>query len=328
MRIFVTGGTGLIGVRLVRALRKRGDEVVVLSRRSDAWQRVGRDVEIVAGDPTVAGPWQEQVGACDAVVNLAGAGIFDRRWNAEYKALIRDSRVRSTQTVAAALARQPARADGSPKVLVNGSAIGFYGVHGDEELDESSPMGDDFMAKVCAEWEAAARPAEAAGVRVALIRTGIVLDRRGGALKQLWTPFKLGAGGPVGSGRQFMSWIHHADEVGILLLALDHADAKGSINATAPQPVTSKAFAKALGRALSRPAFLPTPAFGLRLLLGEAATVVTTGQRVLPRRAAALGYQFRYPDIDSALRQIVREERASRDIRQQLEQRRPADRLA
>jgi uncharacterized protein (TIGR01777 family) len=307
MRIFVTGGTGLIGTRLVRALRKRGDEVVVLSRRSDAWRRVGPDVEIVAGDPTAAGPWQDGVATCDAVVNLAGAGIFDHRWNAEYKALLRDSRVRATENVVVAMAKQPVRADGSPKALVNGSAIGYYGVHGDEELDELSPMGDDFMAKVCGDWEATARPAEAAGVRVAMIRTGIVLDRRGGALKQLWTPFKLGAGGPVGSGRQFMSWIHHADEVGILLLVLDSADAKGPINATAPRPVTNKAFAKAMGRALGRPAFLPTPAFGLRLLLGEAAGVVTTGQRVLPRRAEGLGYQFRYADIDSALHALAHE---------------------
>jgi uncharacterized protein (TIGR01777 family) len=308
MRVFVTGATGLIGVRLVRALRQRGDAVIVLSRRGDAWRRVGPDVEVVVGDPMAAGPWQVPLAACDAVVNLVGAGIFDRRWNAEYKALLRDSRLRSTENVVAALAKQPVRADGSPKVLVSGSAIGYYGVHGDEELDESSPQGDDFMARVCCEWEAAARAVEPVGVRVALIRTGVVLDRRGGALKALWTPFKLGAGGPVGSGRQYMSWIHHFDEVGILLLALDNAEASGPLNATAPRPVSNKEFGKAFGRALGRPAFLPTPAFGLRLLLGEAAGVVTTGQRVLPRRAEVLGYQFRYPDVDAALRQIVRDE--------------------
>src|SRR5882724_7058949 len=170
MRVFITGGTGLIGVRLVRALRTRGNDVVVLSRRADAGQRVGLDVEIITGDPTEPGPWQDQLTACDAVVNLAGAGLFDKRWNAAYKALIRDTRVRATENVVAALARQPARADGTPKVLVSGSAIGYYGPHGDEELDESSPPGRDFMAGVCVEWEAAAREAEAAGVRVALIR--------------------------------------------------------------------------------------------------------------------------------------------------------------
>lgn len=297
----------MIGVRLVRALRKRGDDVVVLSRRADAWQRVGLDVEIVSDDPAEPGLWQDQVAACDAVVNLAGAGLFDKRWNSAYKALIRDTRVRATENVVAALARQPARADGTPKVLVSGSAIGYYGPHGDEELDESSPPGADFTAQVAIAWEAAANAA--AGVRVALIRTGIVLDPRGGALPKLLTPFKLGVGGPVGSGKQFMSWIHHVDEVGIILLALDHPDARGALNATAPQPVTNKAFGKAFGRALGRPAVLPTPAFALRLALGEVAELVTTGQRVLPRRAEALGYQFQYPDIDSALRQIVRAER-------------------
>jgi uncharacterized protein (TIGR01777 family) len=309
MRIFLTGGTGLIGVRLVRALRKRGDDVVVLSRRADAWQRVGMDVEIVLGDPTVPGPWQDQVAPCDAVVNLAGAGLFDKRWNAAYKALIRDTRVRATENVVAALARHPARADGTPKVLVSGSAIGYYGPHGEEELDETSPPGSDFTAQVAVAWEAAAKAA--AGVRVALIRTGIVLDRRGGALQKLWTPFKLGVGGPVGSGKQFMSWIHHADEVGIILLALDHSDASGPLNATAPQPVTNKAFGNAFGRVLKRPAILPTPAFALRLALGEAAGLVTAGQRVLPRRAEALGYRFQHSDIDSALGQIVHAERAA-----------------
>jgi uncharacterized protein (TIGR01777 family) len=303
MRVFVTGGTGLIGVRLVRRLRKRGDQVAVLSRQADAWRRVGPDVEIINGDPTEAGPWQESVAGCDAVVNLAGAGLFDKRWTAKYKATIRDSRVRATENVVAALARQPAG-----KVLVSGSAIGYYGPHGDEELDESSPPGTDTVAHVCRDWEAAATAAESGGVRVVLLRTGIVLDPRGGAFKQLLTPFKLGAGGPVGSGRQIMSWIHHADEVGLILLALDNAEARGPLNATAPRPVTNKEFGKALGRALHRPAFLPTPAFALRLVLGEVAEVVTTGQRVLPRRAEALGYQFQFSEIDSALTQIVRTE--------------------
>jgi uncharacterized protein (TIGR01777 family) len=311
MRVFVTGGTGLIGARLIRALRHRGDAVLVLSRKTDAWRRVGVDVEVIVGDPTEPGEWQNAIASCDAVVNLAGAGLFDKRWSTAYKALIRDSRVRTTEHVAAALAVQPQRADGSPKVLVSGSAIGYYGPHGKEELDESSPAGDDYLSKVCGEWEAATQAASAAGVRVALVRTGIVLDRAGGALKALWLPFKLGVGGPVGSGRQSMSWIHHADEVGIILLALDHPDAAGPINATAPRPVTNREFGKALGRALGRPAILPTPAFGLQLMLGEVAGLVTTGQRVLPRKAEALGYQFQYPDVDSALREIVRAGRAA-----------------
>jgi len=304
MRVFVTGGTGLVGARLVRALRKRGDEVIVLSRRANAWERVGPDCTIVQGDPTVPGPWQDPVGECNAVVNLAGAGIFDKRWTLEYKQLIRASRLKSTGNVVDAVKK----AGGNGKVLVNASAIGYYGPRGDEELDESSPPGRDFMAGVCVEWEAAAREAESGGARVALIRTGIVHDASGGALKQLLLPFKLGFGGPVGMalrprdwGRQYWSWIHHADMTGIYLLALDNPQASGPINGTAPNPVTNKEFAKAFGKALGRPALAPTPAIALRLLLGEVAEVVTTGQRVLPRKALALGYQFQFPTIDRAL---------------------------
>jgi uncharacterized protein (TIGR01777 family) len=304
MKVFLTGGTGLIGVRLIRKLRQRGDEVVVLSRRPDAWTRVGPDCTIIPGDPTKADAWQDALAGCDAVVHLAGRNLFDQRWDDAFKAEILSSRVESTNHVVEALAKSPTRADGSPKVLVSASAVGYYGPHGNEELTEDSPPGDDTMAKVCVAWEAAARQAEAAGVRVALIRTGIVLDKEGGALKPLLFPFKLGAGGPVGSGRQYWSWIHHADEVGIFLLALDHADARGPLNATAPHPVTSKEFAKAFGAALGRPAFLPTPAFGLRLLLGQVAEIITTGQRVLPKRALELGYRFQYPEVGPALKEI------------------------
>src|SRR5262245_44761302 len=307
MRVFVTGGTGLIGARLVRTLRKRGDEVVVLSRRPDAWESVGPDCTIIQGDPTVPGPWQDRIRDCDGVVNLAGAGIFDQRWTREYKQLIRDSRVKSTANVVDALRKS----GGTGKVLVNASAIGYYGPHGDEELDESRPPGRDFMAGVCVEWEAASRGAEAVGTRVAMIRTGIVHDARGGALKQLLLPFKLGLGGPVGMalrpkdwGRQYWSWIHHADLIGIFLLALDHREASGPINGTAPHPVTNKEFARAFGKVLGRPAFAPTPALALRLMLGEVADVVATGQRVLPRKALALGYQFQFPTIDAALAEL------------------------
>ena len=306
MRVFVTGGTGLIGVRLVRALRNRGDEVVLLSRHADAWQQVGPDVRVIVGDPTQSGDWQATASECDAIVNLAGANIFGRRWNAEYKRELRDSRLRSTANAVAAITKSPIRADGSPKVLANASAIGWYGPHGDETLDESAGPGSDFMAQLCRDWEAAAREAEPAGVRVAMVRTGIVLDARGGALKQLLTPFKLGAGGPVGSGKQYMSWIHYADIVGIYLLALDHAEARGPINGTAPEPVTNKEFAKALGKALGRPAFMPTPGFALRLVLGEVAEVITTGQRVAPAKALALGYEFQYPEIDGAFAAILK----------------------
>jgi uncharacterized protein len=307
MRVFMTGGTGLIGVRLIRALRARGDDVSVLSRQPEAWTIVGPDVTVIAGDPMQPGDWQAKAAECDAIVNLAGANIFARRWNTEFKQLLRDSRLRSTQHVVAAISKSPKRADGSPKVLVNASAIGCYGSCGDEKLDERSPPGGDFMAQLCRDWEAAARNAESAGVRVAHVRTGIVLDPRGGALQALLTPFKLGAGGPIGSGKQYMSWIHYADIVGIFMLALDNAEATGAINGTAPEPVTNKAFGKALGAALGRSAFLPTPGFALKLLLGEVAAVLTTGQRVSPAKAQALGYRFQFPEIGAALPAVVEE---------------------
>jgi uncharacterized protein (TIGR01777 family) len=306
MRVFVTGGTGLIGSRLIRKLLSRGDQVQLLTRRyAAARQIVGHECGLVEGDPTQAGDWMKEVAECDAVVHLAGENIFARRWNAAFKAALLDSRVRSTQHVVEALSKNPTRVRGGPKVLVNASAIGYYGPHGDEELTEESPPGSDFMADICVQWEEAARKVEGAGVRCTMLRIGIVLDSAGGALKQMLTPFKIGAGGPVGNGRQWMSWIHHEDITGLLLLQLDNAEARGPLNGTAPNPVTNRAFGKALGAALHRPAFLPTPAFALRLALGEVAQVVTTGQRVLPKRALALGYQFKYPTIEAALKQIL-----------------------
>jgi uncharacterized protein (TIGR01777 family) len=302
MRVLITGGTGLVGARLIQRLEKRQDKVDLLTRRpAAARERFGPTVNVVEGDPTTPGPWMDSVAECDAVVNLAGENLFARRWNDEFKMLIRDSRVRATTNVAQALAKRPRRTDGTPRVLVNASAIGIYGPHGDEELTEASSPGGDFLSSVCVGWEAAAKPAEAAGARVAVLRIGIVLDQQGGALAQLLTPFKLCAGGPVASGRQWMSWIHHEDLIGLFLLALDKPEATGPINGTAPNPVTNKEFAKALGRALHRPAFLPLPGFALRLRIGAAADVVVSGQRVLPQRALALGYTFRFATIDAAL---------------------------
>jgi uncharacterized protein (TIGR01777 family) len=306
MRVFVTGGTGLVGTRLVRRLQSRGDQVVLLTRRGErAAQLFGSDVRVVQGDPTQVGPWTDDLGDCDAAINLAGENVFGRRWNDDYKNRLRDSRLKSTAHVAEALARRPASSDGRARVLVNASAIGYYGPHGDEELDESSPPGSDFLAELCVAWEKAASPAAAAGVRCVFVRIGVVLDREGGALAKIRTPFKLFAGGPVGSGRQWMSWIHHEDMTGLLLLALDHGDASGPLNATAPNPATNREFAKTLGRVMHRPSFMPTPGFMLRLALGEVANVVTTGQRVLPRKALALGYSFAFPALDAALAEIL-----------------------
>lgn len=308
MRVFITGGTGLVGTRLVKQLRQRKDDVVLLTRRKAAAQeKFGSDCTIVEGDPMQAGSWMDTVAGCDAVIHLAGENIFARRWNDEFKALLQDSRVKSTEHVVQALARKPNTAAGQPKVLVNASAIGYYGPHGDEEITEDSPAGNDVLARLCVAWEAAARQAEKHGIRLALVRIGVVLDKNGGALGKMLTPFKLGVGGPTGSGKQWMAWIHHEDLVGILLLPLANVLASGPINATAPQPVTNKDFGKALGHALGRPSFMPTPGFALRLMLGEVADVLVTGQRVLPKRAQALGYHFKFPDLDGALADVLKE---------------------
>jgi uncharacterized protein (TIGR01777 family) len=306
MRVFLTGGTGLIGTRIICKLMERGDEIVLLTRRyGAARQAFGPTVTLIEGDPMTAGPWMDAVQACDGVINLAGENLFNRRWRPAFKALMRDSRLRSTENVVQALARQPSTGLGKPKVLVNASAIGIYGPHGDETLTEESPPGNDYLASLCVDWEKTALTAGNYGVRVCLVRIGIVLDRQGGALAKLLLPFKLCVGGPVGNGKQWMSWIHHDDLAGLFLFGLDHTDAHGPLNGTAPNPVTNKQFSKALGRALHRPALLPTPAFMLRVVLGEVADVVAKGQRVVPQRAQSLGYQFQYSDIDAALRQIV-----------------------
>ena len=306
MRVFITGGTGLVGGHLVPRLLERGDEVLVLTRQpDDAKQKWSHPCRVVAGDPTQAGAWQRDAAACDAVVNLAGEGIFNRRWSTAFKEVMRASRVDSTKNVVAALAEAPRRGDGSPKTLVSASAIGYYGPHGDEELTESSSPGDDFLAKLSIEWEAAASSAQAQGIRVCVIRTGVVLAREGGALQKMLTPFKMFVGGPVGSGKQYMSWIHIEDLVGIMLLALDQPAVQGPLNATAPRPVTNREFSKALGRVLGRPSFMPAPALGLRAMLGEVANVVTKGQRVLPRAALAAGYRFRFEEVEAALRDVL-----------------------
>ena len=319
MRVFITGGTGLIGRQLVRKLVERGDQPVVLSRHADKARLdpALRGVEVVQGDPTVAGAWDAALEGCGAVVNLAGHNIFERRWDAEVKRLIRDSRVYGTEHIVDAIRKATDR----PKVLVQASAIGYYGPHGDEELIESSPSGTDFMARVCREWEEAARPAEALGLRLATVRIGVVLARSAGALGVMTPIFRylpLGAA-PVGSGgsplapgkgRQWLSWIHLDDVVGILLLALDHPEARGPINGTAPAPARNIDFGRALARAIRLwgfwPPFVPIgpPDALLGLVLGEVAQIVTTGQKVLPERVRALGYSFRFPELAGALQDL------------------------
>jgi uncharacterized protein (TIGR01777 family) len=316
MRVLIAGGSGMIGRRLVQSLRDRGDEVVILSRNADALRR-RRDMwpyQIIAGDPTAPGRWQDEVDGCNAVVNLVGHNIFANRWNTEVKRKIRDSRVYGAEQITAAIRQARAR----PTVLVQGSAIGFYGIKGDETIDESAPSGADFLAVVCREMEEATLPVESAGVRRVMVRTGIVLGHNEGALKLMTPLFKIGPGVPIGSaggflarGQQWMSWIHIDDIVGIFVLALDHAQASGPMNGTAPEPVKNADFAKTFSGVL-RTRFTPWRAFVpvgppdavLRAMLGEVAGVIATGQRVVPAKALALGYTFKYPHLEDALREV------------------------
>lgn len=312
MRVFLTGGTGLIGRRIVQRLAERGDEPIILSRRADEVRRAKemRSIRFVQGDPSIPGGWEESVDGSDAVINLAGHNLFADRWNERVKHLIRDSRVHATERVVKAIAG----AEAKPKVLVQASAIGYYGPHGDEDLTEDSPPGSDFMARVCREWEEAASPAEGLGLRVAKVRTGVVLAKGEGALGVMTPIFKLGLASPVGSGHhplgpgkgeQWMSWIHLDDIAGLFLAALDNPAASGPINGTAPNPVRNVEFSKVLAKTLHRPMIpIGPPDFGLRALLGEVADVVTKGQKVLPTKAQALGYPFQYPTLPEALKQI------------------------
>ena len=295
MRVSVTGATGTIGRALTRELCERGDEVVVLSRSRERGDFEWRD-------PEAAPPPAESLAGRDAVVHLAGEPLA-QRWSDAAKREIRDSRVLGTRNLVAGLAALPE--DERPGTLVSQSAVGFYGAHGDERLDESSPAGDDFLARVVAAWEAEARAAEELGVRVVTPRTGVVLAKEGGALEKMLPPFRLGVGGPVAGGRQYVPWVHLDDVVGAMLFCLDTDGASGPVNVTAPEPVTNKELSKALGRVLHRPAVAPVPALALNLLYGEMAMVVTTGVHAGPRRLRELGYEFRQPDLEAALREAV-----------------------
>jgi uncharacterized protein (TIGR01777 family) len=304
MRILVTGATGLVGSRLIRRLLARGEAVVALSRRPIPEDRFGSSCESVVGDPTTRGPWLEQLATCDAVVHLAGANVFAKRWSSAFQAELRSSRIDSTALIAEELAKHPTRSDGSPKVFVSSSAVGYYGARGDEELTEDAAPGEDFLAKLCVDWEIAAHPARRAKVRVVHPRTGIVLDRDGGALPQMALPFKLFAGGRVGSGRQYISWIHRDDLTALLLFAVDTPDVVGPLNAVAPNPVTNAEFSKELAAVLHRPNWLPVPRLALRIVLGQVAEVLVEGQRAVPTKALAHGFTFRFPTLGEALRDL------------------------
>lgn len=302
MRVLVTGATGLLGSSLCDALLARGDEVVGLTRDPEKAREKNVKVRWFAWDAATERPPPDAFEEVDAIVNLIGEEI-NQRLTEEAKRRIRESRVTSTRNLLQGI--EAARA--KPRIFVGQSAIGYYGDRGAQIVDEDSPPGDGFGAQVPVEWEAAEREAERLDMRVVILRTGLVLTKRGGLIKQLLLPFKLGVGGPLGSGEQFMSWIHIDDEVGLILWALDNEKVSGVVNATAPNPVTNREFSKALGRALHRPAAIPAPKLAVAALRGrELADIVMGGARVIPRRAQDLGYEFKYAELDDAMKAAVR----------------------
>ena len=302
-RVVVTGATGTIGRAVCRALADRGDQVVALSRHPDRAQRaLGGEIEVAAWpDPTHGPPPSSAPSRADAVIHLLGEPVA-QRWTDSAKARIRDSRVLSTRMLVTGLRELP-DAD-RPAVLISQSATGFYGPQGDQKLTEDAPPGDDFLATVVSDWEAEASAATDL-LRVVVTRTGVVLSPSGGALQQILPPFKLGIGGPVAGGHQYVPWIHLDDVVSGMLFCLASDAARGPVNLTAPVPVTNAELSHALGRAVHRPAVLPVPGFALRLLYGEMAAIVTTGQRVVPAALGRLGFEFGHPDLEPALRDVL-----------------------
>ncbi|HLE20887.1 MAG TPA: TIGR01777 family oxidoreductase [Vicinamibacteria bacterium] len=297
MKIAVTGATGLIGAALCERLRQEGNDVLVITRRENS----SSPFPVVHWNPERGELDTRSLEGVDAVVHLAGETIAER-WTPEKKERIRTSRVAGTRFLVDGLKRLSKR----PSVLIGSSAVGFYGNRGDEELDEGSPPGTGFLPEICQAWEAEVARASELGMRAVRLRTGIVLSTKGGALAKMLLPFKLGLGGPVGSGSQWMSWIHIDDVVGGYHFALHHSDLSGAANLTAPQPVRNADFTRALGRALGRPAFLPAPGFALKLIFGQMAQdLLLDGQRVLPRRLESAGYKFQHTAVDDALADVV-----------------------
>jgi uncharacterized protein (TIGR01777 family) len=302
--VLVTGGTGFIGRKLTEALSARGDSVTVLTRDpSRVGSKLPRGARAVAWDPLRAGPWQDEIGRAEVVVHLAGENVA-KRWTEEAKRAIVASRVEATRLVVEGMRR----AEKKPEVFVSASAVGFYGPQpGSVSLDEGAPRGEGFLADVVVAWEAEAKKAEELSIRTPLLRIGVVLGEGGGALEKMLLPFKLFAGGPIGSGEQVVPWVHADDVVGLALLSIDDERARGPINVVAPMAVTNAELAREIGRALGRPSWIPTPTAAIKVALGsEAASIVTTGQRVRPARAETLGYTFRYPDLAPALRSILK----------------------
>ncbi|HSO71343.1 MAG TPA: TIGR01777 family oxidoreductase [Thermodesulfobacteriota bacterium] len=301
MKIFITGGTGFVGTYLTKELTGQGHQVTLLTRAIKPGRSLPSGAAFLEGNPKEPGPWQKAVAEHQAFINLAGASIFSR-WTGASKKEMRESRILTTRNLVSALADRK----GSETLLLSTSAIGYYGFHEDEEISEETPPGTDFLAQLCRDWEAEAQQAERFGVRVIRCRFGIVLGERGGALDQMIPLFKKGLGSPLGSGRQWFSWVHQQDLTRIFLFLLDRKEAAGPINCTAPHPVPNKELTRVLAEVLGRPAFLPAvPGFILKLIMGEFGDVLLKGQRVLPRKLLQLGFEFSYPDLKKALQNLL-----------------------
>ncbi|MGG6268956.1 thylakoid membrane protein ThyD [Leptolyngbya sp. AN03gr2] len=302
MKVAVTGATGFVGSRLVERLLTEGHSVVAVTRNQTSSKfSPSPNLEVVTYNPKEAGDWQAKISGCDGVVNLAGEPIAENRWTPEVKKALLESRTLTTQNVVNAIAQSNPK----PSVLVNASAIGFYGTSETAEFDETSASGQDFLAEVCQAWEAEASKVKEIGTRLVILRIGIVLEN-GGALGKMLTPFKMFAGGPIGSGKQWFSWIHREDLVNLIVKALTDSSLEGTYNATAPNPVKMADLTKTLGEVMNRPSWLPVPAFALEALLGDGAIVVLEGQQVLPKRTLSTGFEYDYPTVKQALTAILK----------------------
>lgn len=305
MKIAISGATGFVGSRLVAKLNAEGHRILVLTRNTTFAQKVFPpqafpNLEIIAYTPIVSGAWQDTIAGCDGVVNLAGEPIAEGRWTPERKQEILNTRKLGTQKIVEAIAKsQP-----QPSVLINTSAIGYYGTSETASFDEDSANGKDFLAQVCQEWEAEARKVKDTNVRLVILRFGIILGN-GGALGKMITPFKLFAGGPIGTGQQWFSWIHLYDIVSLIIQALTKSTMEGVYNGTAPQPVSMNDLSTTMGKVMNRPSWLPVPGFAIEAILGDGAKVVLEGQQVLPKRTLESGFEYQYPNLQSALTQIL-----------------------
>ena len=306
MKVAITGATGFVGSRLVERLQKQGTKILVLTRDTERARKLFPslaypDVEITAYTPTVSGSWQNEITSTEAIVNLAGAPISEGRWTTERKREILNSRKLTTQKIVEAVTKSRTK----PKVLVNASAVGYYGTSETAAFDENSPCGSDFLAQVCQDWEAEAEKVRDSNVRLVILRFGIVLGM-GGALGKMITPFKLFAGGPIGSGEQWFSWIHVDDIVSLILQSLTKSEMSGVYNATAPHPVRMAELSTTMGEVMNRPSWLPVPAFAIEAMLGDGAVVVLEGQKVSPQRTLESGFKYQYSDLKPALKEILK----------------------